>query len=116
MKFWIYIVLTRFHFNFKSVDPVSPCLLTQMDYMTELLGIMNLTIAFPRGQDLLDKHLFLRAIVSRDISLDLIIGLPSIKFYDLLPILNTHIKTLDCCEICSTFNQNNITLNLTYRL
>jgi len=66
-------------------------------------GIMNLTITFPGGQDLPDKHLFLRAIVSRDVSLDLIIGLPSIKFYDLLPILNTHIKTLDCCEICSTF-------------
>jgi len=49
-----------------------------------------------------DKHLFLRAIV-KDASLDLIIGLPSIKFYYLLTILNTHIKTLDRCEICSTF-------------
>ena len=55
-------------------------------------GIMNLTITFPGGQDLPDKHLFLRAILSGDVSLDLIIGLPSIKFYDLLPILNTHIK------------------------
>ena len=32
---------------------------------------------------------------------DLIIGLPSIKHFNLLPILNDHISTIQCCEICS---------------
>ena len=46
------------------------------------------------------KHVFLRAIVYKDVSMDLIIVLPSIKYFDLLPILHSHISTKPCCEIC----------------
>jgi len=47
------------------------------------------------------RHIWLRAIICRDIKSDLIIGLPSIQFYDLMPILNTHLATKICCEICA---------------
>ena len=46
------------------------------------------------------KHVFLRAIVCRDVTIDLIIGLPSIKYFDLLPILTSHLSTTPCCEVC----------------
>ena len=41
----------------------------------DVQGIMNLTKTFHWEQDLPVKHLFLRVIDSRDVSLDLIIGL-----------------------------------------
>ena len=42
----------------------------------------------------------LRALVCDD-EKHVIIGLPSIKIYNSLPILGEHINPLDCCEICS---------------
>ena len=36
------------------------------------------------------------------VTIDLIIGLPSIKFFNLLPVLKAHIDTMACCEICAT--------------
>jgi hypothetical protein len=55
------------------------------------------------------KHVFQRAIVCKDVSIDLIIGLPSIQYFDLIPILQSHLKSIRCCEICSvlrTVHQN----------
>ena len=46
------------------------------------------------------KHVFLRAIICKDVTIDLNIGLPSIKHFDLLPILTSHISNTPCCEIC----------------
>ena len=37
---------------------------------------------------------------------DLIIGLPSIQFYDLMPIFNRHLATKVCCEICAIPTQH----------
>ena len=56
-------------------------------------------------------HVWLRALVCGDAKLDLIIGLPSIQFYDLLQLLNTHLATTICCEICvkPSHNRNQAT-------
>jgi len=63
---------------------------------------MNLTVTFQANNDMADaKHVFLRAIVCKDVSIDLIIGLPSIQYFDLIPILQSHLKSICCCEICS---------------
>ena len=42
----------------------------------------------------------LRVLVCDDVKIDIIIGLPSIKTFDLLPVLTQHISGLPCCEIC----------------
>jgi len=56
---------------------------------------------FTTGNDMGNaKHIFLRAIVYTDVSIDLIIVLPSIKYFDLLPIRHSHIPHTLCCEIC----------------
>ena len=41
------------------------------------------------------RYVWLRALFCRDVTSDLIIGLPSIQFYDLLPLLLTHILQPD---------------------
>jgi hypothetical protein len=66
-------------------------------------GIISATVTFgAHGGNNMDIHICIRAIICKDITSDLIIGLPSIKFYNLLPILQNHLSTLTCCEICST--------------
>jgi len=52
------------------------------------------------------RHVWLRVLVCRDVTSDLIIGLLSIQFYDLLPLLNTHPATSVCCEICAIRTHN----------
>ena len=47
-------------------------------------------------------RLCLRAIVYRDATIDLIIGRPSIIYYNLLPLLQLHANKVTCCGICST--------------
>ena len=52
------------------------------------------------------RQIILRAIVCRDEKIDLIIGLPSILHYNLLPLLTTHININKCCKICT--NNTNV--------
>jgi len=42
----------------------------------------------------------LRVSVCDDVKKDIIIGLPSIKAYNLLPVLTQHTAGVPCCEIC----------------
>jgi len=42
----------------------------------------------------------LRVLVCDDIKIDIIIGLPSIKDFNLLAVLTQHIAGVPCCEIC----------------
>ena len=63
-------------------------------------SIMNLTISFTTGHDMDAKPVFLRAIVCKNVTIDLIIGLPSIKYFDLLSMLTSHISNTSYCEIC----------------
>ena len=46
------------------------------------------------------KQINLRALVCSDVTTDLIIGLPSIQFFNLLPILQSNLNTRVWCEIC----------------
>jgi hypothetical protein len=46
------------------------------------------------------KRMRLRVLVCDDVKIDIIIGLPSIKAFNLLPVLTQHISGLPCCEIC----------------
>jgi len=55
----------------------------------------------PANLRLLNTHMCLRMLVCRDVTTDSITGKPSMKHFDLLPILNDHISTIPCCEICS---------------
>jgi hypothetical protein len=71
----------------------------------DVQGIMNLTITFETPQDTTpQRHVSLRAIVCKDITLDLIIGVVSIKHYNLLPLLAAHMDSVQCCEMCSVNN------------
>ena len=62
---------------------------------------MNVTVSLTSRVLGARKQMCLRVLVCKDVTTDLIIGLPSIKHFDLLPILNDHITTIPCCEICS---------------
>jgi hypothetical protein len=42
----------------------------------------------------------LRVLICDDVKIDIIIGLPSIKSFNLLPVLTQHIAGVSCCEIC----------------
>ena len=61
---------------------------------------MNVNISLTSSKLEARKHMCLRVLVCGDVTTDLIIGLPSIKHFNLLPILNDHISTIQCCEIC----------------
>ena len=66
-------------------------------------GIMNMTVTLKNNEDEESvRHICLRAIVCREVKFDLIIGLPSILFYNLLPLLTNHIAKNACCEIYMT--------------
>jgi len=73
----------------------------------EVQGIMTLMVALPLNAPPSHyRHVWLRVLVCRDVTSDLIIGLLSIQFYDLLPLLNTHPATSVCCEICAIRTHN----------
>ena len=46
------------------------------------------------------KQMRLRVLVCDDVKIDIIIGLPSVKAFNLLPVLTQHISGVPCCEIC----------------
>ena len=46
------------------------------------------------------KRMRLRVLFCDDIKIGIIIGLPSIKAFNLLPVLTQHIAGVPCCEIC----------------
>ena len=60
-------------------------------------GINNITVSFTLSK-LGVGNVTLRDLVC-DVKQDIIIGLCSIKFYNLLPILDEHINLLDSCKI-----------------
>ena len=63
---------------------------------------MNLTITQTNNYDnQTQRHIFLRAIVCRDVLTDLIIGLSSILYFDLLPFLQSHMSRHTSCEMCA---------------
>ena len=62
---------------------------------------MNVTVSLTSRVLGARKQMCLRVLVCKDVTTDLIIGLPSIKHFDLLPILNDHITTIPCCKIFS---------------
>ena len=55
---------------------------------------MNANMSSASGTLEARKHMCLRVLVCRDVTTDLIIGLPSIKHFYLLPILIDHISTI----------------------
>ena len=65
-------------------------------------GVMNMTLALTNHDDnQTQRHIFLRAIVCRDVLTDLIIGLPSILYFDLLPYLQSYNSRTTLCEMCA---------------
>ena len=63
---------------------------------------MDVTISLTSNTLRLSRQILLRALVSNDVTTELIIGLPSINYFNLLPIFKAHFDTMTCCEICST--------------
>ena len=62
-------------------------------------GITNLTISCTNGNEMDAKHYFCVPLFVR--AIDLITGLPSIKYFDLLPILTSdNLSNTPCCRIC----------------
>jgi len=60
---------------------------------------MTLTVALPViAPPSHYRHVWLRDL---DVKSDLTIGLRFVQFYDLLPLLNTHLATRICCETCA---------------
>jgi hypothetical protein len=64
-------------------------------------GVMNVTVSLTYRVLGARKQMCFRVLVCKDVTTVLIIGIPSIKHFDLLPILNDHTTTIPCCEICS---------------
>ena len=65
-------------------------------------GFISMTVAVPVPDKLMKfRHIFVDSIVSKDVTSDLIIGLPSIKYFNLLPILQHHLDSQQCCQLCS---------------
>jgi len=63
-------------------------------------GIMTVNLSLMSHELKKSKRMRLRVLVCDDIKIDIIIGLPSIKAYNLLPVLTQHIAGVPCCEIC----------------
>ena len=67
----------------------------QLGVLSKLIRMLHVS----SQNDMADaKHVFVRAIVCKDVSIDLIIGLPSIQYFDLLPVLQSHLHSIRCCE------------------
>ena len=60
------------------------------------------------------RYVWLRVLVCSDIKSDRIVGLPSIQFYNLLPLLNTHLAATICCEVCAIPSHNTTQHNSGY--
>ncbi len=63
-------------------------------------GLMTVKIALMSHELIQPKRMRLRVLVCDDVKIDIIIGLPSIKAFDLLPVLTQHLSGIPCCEIC----------------
>jgi len=75
-------------------------------------GIMNVTVTLKvLGAEETSKYICLRSIVCKDVNINFIIGLP---FYNLLPLLKTHTRSLSQCKICHEYNKPVITLPVAY--
>ena len=62
-------------------------------------GFTSMTVAVPVPDKFMKfRHIFVDSIVCKDVTSDLIIGLPSIKYFNLLPILQHHIDSQHCCQ------------------
>jgi len=58
-------------------------------------GIINVTVTSKNNDDEKSvRHICLRAIICREVKIDLIISLPSILYYNLLPLLTKRKKML----------------------
>ena len=65
-------------------------------------GFISMTVAIPVPEKSMKyRHIFVDSIVSQDVTSDLIIGLPSIKYFHLLPILQHHLASQHCCQLCT---------------
>ena len=65
-------------------------------------GMMDVTISLTSNTLELLRQICLRALVCNDVTTDLIIGLHSIKFLNILRILKAHLDTMTWCKICAT--------------
>jgi hypothetical protein len=60
--------------------------------------------------------ILIRALISDDITFDLILGLPTITQHNLFHLLHVHLSSANLCEICANYNipnrsDNNVKLN-----
>ena len=63
-------------------------------------GIMTVKMSLRSHELNKLNRMRLRVLVCEDVKNDIIIDLPSMKAYNLLPVLTQHISGLQCCEIC----------------
>ena len=69
----------------------------------EVNGLIDFDIRFLKPDGVEEIHsIYIRALISPDIRTDLIIGLPTIKKYNLLNLLQSHLDTIEhMCEVCA---------------
>ena len=69
-----------------------------------------MTVAIPVPDKFVKyRHIFVDSIVSHDVNSDLIIGLPFIKYFHLLPILQHHLASQHCCQLCTHSGTHSVT-------
>ena len=71
---------------------------------------MNVTLSFVSHELEQTICIRLRVLVCDNVKTNLIIGLPSIKYYNLLPGLQQHILTRKCREICADIDSESGTI------
>ena len=65
-------------------------------------GSITMTVALPIPDETVKyRHIFVDSIVWREVTSDLIISLPSITYYHLQPILQHHLASKSCCQLCA---------------
>jgi len=68
--------------------------------LNRVQGIMTVNLSLMSHELKKSQQMRLGVLVCDDVKIDIIIGLPSIKAFNLLPALTQHIEGVPCCEIC----------------
>ena len=81
----------------------------------EVNSQIDFDIRFLKPDGVEEVHcIYIRALISPDIQTDLIIGLPTIKKYNLLNLLQSHLDTIEhMCEVCADSDTPTQTLSTT---
>ena len=94
-----------------KLRPANVVLISGVGGSYAVQGFISMTVALPAPDTSVKyRHIFEHSIVSKDVTSDLIIGLPSIKYFHFLPILQYHLASQNCCQLCTHSVTRSITV------